>query len=471
MNNGYVISGTLFGDEGKGTFVDYLAHEKQIRQNVRYNGGSQARHTVINKGTSHKFGQLGSSMFMKNNKTYLSRNTIVNLFDLYEEARIFSNKIGVPISYVLENVYIDKKAYVVTPYHKLIGMIKELSMKENRRGITASGVSQTMVLLNDEGIGLQVSDLIDMDDKGIEKIKILFEFTKEYFKKYSEKIDKDLLNELIDENDIYYLTENLNKEYMIDCYRNLIKGAYFSIVNDIKEFYTPDNDILFEGSQGLLIDAKYGIKPNTTKIDTTNHFASGLCEEINYNPILIGASRAFASRHGRGILPTKDDMLQEAIDDVNQSSNYWQGNPIYGWYDAVLMRYSQKISNNDQLFISGLDQLSNFEIIKICNSYIYTGIIDDEFRRIFEFYKDNNRIFITDIKENSDYLKLYLEKCIPVYIEIIGWNSNIRNIKKYDDLPCKCNEFIELIEKLVDVPISLIGVGPTRDDKIRRILK
>ena len=471
MNNGYVISGSLFGDEGKGTFVDFLAHEKDIKQNVRYNGGSQASHTVIHDGYVHKFSQLGSSMFVQNNKTYLSGNTIVNPFNLYEEAKRYSEISKLPISYILDRIYIDKNALVVTPYHKLIGMIRELYLKDNKRGSVGTGVSQTRDLQDTKGIGIKASDLLDLDGMGTRNLNELFEYTKEYYKNHVVSIDPSLLACNIDEDDIYYLTDDSNRDYIKNCYDNLMNTNYFNIVDGIKEFYTPGEDMLFEGSQGLLIDRYYGIRPHTTKLDTTNHFARKLCEEINYNPVLIGASRAFASRHGKGLLPTKDDELQKVIFDPNQTPSFWQGSPIYGWYDALLMRYSQSINNNDELFLSGLDQLSPFKAIKVCNCYLYKGEVDEEFERTFEYCKDGGRIFITNIIHSSIYLNKYLERCTPIYIDVKGWECNIRNINKYEDLPKECHDFVELIESLVNTPISLVGVGPSRENKIRRLVR
>lgn len=471
MNNGYVISGSLFGDEGKGTFVDYLAHEKELIKNVRYNGGSQASHTVIHEGKTHKFSQLGSSMFKNGNKTYLSKNTIVNPFNLFEESNQFSIKACIPIEMVLKNIYVDKNAYVVTPYHRLIGMLKELQLKENKRGSVGTGVSQTRKLLECYNLGLQVNDLLDIDIKGKEKLKELFIFTREFFVKSKEIVDDHLIKSLIDEKDIYYLTDLSNKEYVLQCYKNLMNRDYFNIVDGIKEFYISGEDILFEGSQGLLIDSRYGIKPNTTFLDTSNEYAKTLCEEIGYTPILIGASRAFASRHGKGMFPTKNNMLSNLIEDNNQTPSFWQGSPIYGWYDAVLMRYSQSISKNNEFYLSGLDQLSDLETIEICNCYEYKGLIDEEFEKTFEYCKDNGRVIITNIKKNNDNLKNYLENCIPKYIKVKGWKKDIHDIRKYEDLPSESQKYIELIESLVDVPISLIGVGPTRDEKIMRLIK
>lgn len=470
MNNSFIISGTLFGDEGKGSFVDYLASENNINQNARYNGGSQASHTVTINNVVHKFSQLGSSMFIPNNKTYLSSNTVVNPFNLYTEAKVFSEASSLNINEILNRIYIDSGAIVVTPYHKLIDQIIELSEQNNRRGSVGTGVSLSRKLFDYENLGIKVKDLQNIDKEVIEKIKELRMYVKNLLDSKRHLID-DKLFSLINPQDILYLTDDSYEDYVTNCYINIMEKGVFNIVDSISEFYTPNEDIIMEGSQALLIDKTYGIKPNTTFIDTTNKYGIELSKEINYNPVKIGASKAFASRHGFGILPTKDDELCKMINDKNQTTTYWQGKPTYGWFDSLLMRYSQKISNNDELFISSMDLLSGLKTIKICDSYLYTGTIDEEFDKTFEYVIESNKIIIIGIKENNDKLRYYLGKCVPIYTELKGWERDISKITCIDDLPNECIEFIEYIEKLIGVPVTLMGVGPSRENKIRRLVK
>lgn len=469
MNKAYIISGSLFGDEGKGTFVDYLGNEKQLHQNVRYNGGSQASHTVQIGDSIHKFGQLGSNMFDDRNRTFLSANTVVNPFNIYNEATVLADKINHPHEEILRRMYLDREALVVTPYHKIIGQLKELVNKDNRRGSCGTGVSQTKRLYEENALGIKVKDIENINDETIKKIREIFEYTRLFVEQNISKVDKALIDKT-STKDLLQLIDLSKRDEVIRWYENLMKMNFFRIVSGIKEFNDYGEDILMEGSQGVLIDSIYGIKPNTTLLDTTNHYGIKLANEVGYEAIKIGASRAFSSRHGDGILPTKDECLQIIISDPNQEINYWQGSPIYGWYDAVLMRYSQRVNNNDEIFISGIDQLSSCEVIKICNGYLYKGTIDEEFERTFEYIKESNQIIITEIKSNSDNLKYYLEKSSPIYIEIKGWNCDIRNISRYEDLPKECIKYIELIEKLIKTPIILLGVGPRREDKIRRLV-
>ena len=465
MKKAYIVCGSQFGDEGKGTLSDYLANKHNIHENVRYNGGSQASHTVVNNGVTHKFSQLGSSLLNNDTRTYLSSNTIVNPFNIVTEAKVLSSKLKSSHEEILNRIYIDEKAVIVTPYHSLLNKLRELSNKNNRTGSVGSGVSEVNRIKEETGIFLTIEDLYNESYKNI--LRQLFEYTTNYLKERRHLINDKLFNKLISIDDLYYLTDEKNKDYIINCYSNLIDSDLLNIVDSINTFHK-DGNILFEGSQGLLIDRNYGIKPNTTCMDTTNKFASKLANDLNVEVEKYGCIGAYNSRHGMGLLPTYDRTLD--IKDLNQTPSYYQGSPRYGWFDCILARYSQSILQNDYLFMSCLDNLSNYDELKICDSYIYYKDIDEEFDNTFEYYKDNNRVIIKNIKRNSDRLRYYLARCIPMYIILSGWKKDISNINDINKLPSEVHDYVSLIEFLIDTPISIIGVGPSRCQKLERRL-
>ena len=151
--------------------------------------------------------------------------------------------------------------------------------------------------------------------------------------------------------------------------------------------------------------------------------------------------------------------------------NYFQGSPRYGWFDAVLFRYSTRVNPNNYYFLSGIDRLNKFETIKICQRYKYYGEIDDEFNELFDYYFDDNTIFVHDIKKNSDNLKKYLLKCIPDYIELKGFDIDFNRINDFYDLPYSVIDYINLIEMLCNIDINIVGIGPDRSQKLERRLK
>lgn len=449
---GYIISGTCFGDEGKGTFTDYLSSEYNIEGNVRYNGGSQAAHTVIlDDGKTHTFSQLGSHQLSDNRKTYLSDNTIVNLFNIYEEIKVLNKK--KKSLNILNRIYIDKNSPIVTPYHKLINQLKAIKKDEVKRGTTGTGVSEVNNL-KDIGLLLQAKDFNDKNYKY--KLKELYEYSKKFYIDNKNKFDsiKNIDLELLD------LIKDNNKEYIINCYENLISNVPFNITNSIFDF-SNNEDLIFEGSQGLLIDKDYGIKPNTTLLDTTNKYGVTLCNNLNLKPKKIGIISALYSRHGIGIFPTYSKMLSELIIDKNQVNTFFQGKPVNGWFDCVLTRYSHNINNNEEYYMSKLDLLSNINPIKICDSYTYKGNIDETFYDTFEYFIKDNNVIIKNIKENNIKLKGYLENCFPNYIEMEGFNNVIEN----GNINKQALNYIKKIEDLTNINVSLISIGPTRKDK------
>lgn len=463
MDESYIVSGSFFGDEGKGSVVDFLSHQKGINENVRYNGGSQACHTVVSNGLKHKFSQLGSITLNDNSRNYLSEYTVVNPFNLYTEADVLSRTTNIPITEILKNIYVSKNSRIVTPYHKLIGQLREIININNRRGSVGSGVSETTRLFEEINLEIKMSDLINQDDTTKQKLRKLFEYTRKFLIDNKEKIDEKLFKELIDEQDIFYLTDKQNQDYILHCYERIINTNLFNVLDSINEFYQNGN-ILFEGSQGLLIDRNYGIRPNTTLLDTTNKNGIILAKELKTNIHKIGAITPFTSRHGNGLLPTYDEEINSRIFDENQTHSFFQGKPRYGWFDLVLAKYSQSINQNDELFMTQIDRLSNFKTIKICIAYTYNGIITEDFENTFDYEIQNNEIIIKSIKQNSLYLKEYLSKCIPIYIELPGWNRKLTK----DDIPRELENFLYLIELYLNTKITYLGIGEDRNMKLER---
>jgi len=489
--NSWILCGMQFGDEGKGTFVDYLAHKKDIDCIVRYNGGSQAAHTVITpSGELHKFSQLGSGMFLEKCHTYITENMVVNLENLYVEMEVFSNKTGIDISGLIDRIHIHENCFVVTPYHKLINKIRELSKGDNRRGTVGTGVSEVKYLLAEPKnfpyeptLGLQVKDVFEEYSHNpiIGRMEALQNYVSKFYENNKEVIWKNAPEEMKEalEVEINYLlepksflkvsTSYINKFKRVPPKISLKRCIYSTYELTLRKNCT---SAIFEGSQGLLIDGTYGIKPNTTFLDTTNNFAL----DISYykdNITKVGITKAFMSRHGLGVFPTESSELSNKISDENQDESFWNGKVRFGWFDAVLLRYAQKINQVDELYISSIDKLDNFDEIKICGRYIYNGeILDKKFREIFEYFVfSNGQVCITDIKKSSEELGKYLKKCTPNYISMKGWKTDLSRITEVSELPSKCIEYIKRIEDLTGIPVTLISVGPTRDNKLKLAMR
>lgn len=478
MDN-YILCGMQAGDEGKGSFIDYLSHKKDIDCVIRYNGGSQASHTVVTPdGVLHKFSQLGSGMFLEKCHTYITENMVINLDNLMIELEVFSEKTHIPISDLIKRIHIHEECFVVTPYHKLINKLRELSKGNQRRGTIGTGVSEVMYLAKyNPFLALKVKDIFSYDssDSLIRCLYELQKYVQNFYTSNKDEIKKNaptcLRNSL--DLELEFLLEQTSflkiARIFIKNFKNAPESRNFRscIYSSQEQTYRKFcSSAIFEGAQGLLIDDIYGIKPNTTYLDTTINFALKISVDQD-NITKIGIAKAFSSRHGLGLFLTEDVQMNQKISDNNQEESFWNGKIRFGWFDTVLVKYAQMINKVDTLFLSSLDKLDSFEKIKICIAYIYTGAIDDKFKKIFEYsIKPNGLIVITSIKEPDTNLGNYLKECLPFYLCIDGWMADISKITDACTLPEKCLNYIHLLEIYSGIPISVISVGPTRENKV-----
>lgn len=483
MDN-FILCGMQFGDEGKGTFVDYLTHKENVQEIIKYNGGSQASHTVITpEGTLHKFSQLGSGMFSDSCHTFLDQNMVINLENLVTEMNVFCEKTGISFSELRDRIHIHEDCPIVTPYHKLANKLRELSLGNNRRGSVGTGVSEVMYLLSrssfEHPLVLRVRDIYNYDSNS--QVFAIFRNLQEYVSNFYDEnknaiwknAPEDMKTPL--KNEIDFLLKGaasfkLASRYIHDFKYALPEVSFRNCIYSYRRNYflnLENTATIYEGSQGLLIDGVYGLKPNTTCLDTTNNFATCLC---SYAKCVthIGIAKAFSSRHGLGVFPTEDTEVNQKISDENQESTFWNGHIRFGWFDCVLLKYAQTINKVDKLYLSSLDKLDSFKKIKVCTSYVYTGIIDEKFKGIFEYtVNPDGIIIINSIKAPDSSLRKYLKNCCPVYMVVDGWMTDISKITNVSELPKKCLEYIHLLENLSGIPISVVSVGPTRNNKIQ----
>ncbi|MBR3281104.1 MAG: adenylosuccinate synthetase [Clostridia bacterium] len=515
----FVLCGMQFGDEGKGSFVDFLSQEYNANWIVRYNGGSQASHTVTTpEGKIHKFSQLGSGMFNEHAKTFLSSNMVINVDNYFREVEIFCKTSGQKMEDVLSRVYIDCNCLVVTPYHKLLNKLRELSLGENRRGSVGTGVSEVAYLKtyldnhknNGRYFWLSINlyelfyETIFKVGRALSNIKA---YVLEFYNIHKEEIFKNCSPNMIEglKNEINILLFSdfecrLEEEYikmsdkMFEKYPILMQTFYGTKPFLIDLFFKTDNSglpreekqrafedftIIFEGAQGLLLDVKYGLKPNTTFLDTTvkqaMKYIKSIREECNKMQTKghvkvnkIGVAKAFYTRHGKGVFPTENFKMNSTMHDDNQESTFWNGDIRFGWFDAVLFRYAQKINKVKEVYLSSLDVLEGMGDLKVCNCYRYDGYVDDEFEKVFDFYINHkNEVIITDIKCTCKDISKYLEQAKPIYENVDGFMSAVIEDDNGNKVLSKgCENYIRTISNMIHLPITLVSYGPTRNEKM-----
>jgi len=471
----YILCGMQYGDEAKGSFVDWLTHHINTDCIVKYNGGAQASHTVVTpEGITHKFSQLGSGMFKQDCHTYITKDMIVSPDNIIREMELFAKRNGESFNNLKKRVHIHKDCLIITPYHKLMNRLRELSLGSNRRGSVGTGVSEVPVLRTVKlgkfhaGLGITMGELFNINI--IASLEDLQNYTKDFLVKYEREIWENCPSDLGTElnNMIHQLLSDkaylrINEMYNYIKYNNsktLATCLYDCYENTLRQHDT----VIWEGSQGILIDKEYGIAPNTTKLTTINEPALNIAylkDDIHK----IGIAKAFCSRHGEGIFPTEDKELKAYINDPNQDISYWNGFPRYGWFDAVLFRYANRVNKVNQVFMSSFDKLSELPKVKICIAYQYHGKLDKNFNKIFSYHTEQGSIIIDNIKHNNINLKQYLSNCTPVYEEHSSWDRLDEGISKEEFL-AKCGEYIKALEENIKVKITVVSVGATRNNKI-----
>jgi len=438
-NNAFVVVGLGYGDEGKGSVVDYLVRQHQIKLVVRFNGGPQAAHHVVTpEGIMHCFSQFGSGTLVPGVETFLTGYMLVDPLAIEAENEVLKEK-GIKDGF--ERLIIDRACPVVTPFHKIINRMLEISRGKAKYGSCGKGVGET------------IKDLQCLNERTL--------FVKDFFNEtvLRQKLDflwrmkLDLAEQLVkahrnNKKLLSYLEQIQRTDYvdcLVEAYCRFISEAGVRIEDEpylIKRLNERE-DVVFEGAQGVLLDVKAGFKPYITKTDTTFNNADKILFDSQKNIIKIGVLRAYATRHGAGPFVTEDTWLRKQIPDFHNTTNEWQGSLRIGWFDLVAARYAlDTVGAIDCIALTNIDRLAGIDEIKVCTSYEWADkIIDD-----IDFLKNLTQ-------ESQGELAGLLKECKPVYLKHVG------GIKKY----------IQFLEKKLDVPISIISLGPRATEKIKTL--
>lgn len=418
------LVGAQWGDEGKGKTIDILASQADMV--VRAQGGSNAGHTVVADGITHKLRLIPSGILYPNTVCVVGNGTVIAPpVILKEMAQLKENGVS------LKNLKIDARAHVILPYHIAIDTLSEKTRGAGDIGTTKNGIGPCY-MDKAERSGIRIIDLI----------------TPEVFK---EKLFKNVENK----NKLLkyvYGGEEMDAQAIYD--------EYCGYAEQLKPFVTDTSvliydaikagkNVLFEGAQGTLLDIDVGTYPFVTSSHPT---AGGFCEGSGVGPTLIdnclGVAKSYITRVGKGPFPTElNDEIGDRIRNVGGEFGTVTGRPRRtGWFDAVIIRYAVRVNGLTSLAINKLDTLSGIETLKICVAYKKNG----------EILKD----FPVDIS--------LLEGCEPVYEELPGWTEDLSKCHSFDELPENAKNYIRFIEKQADCHVSMVGVGPDRTQNLMR---
>lgn len=420
-----VVVGAQWGDEGKAKITDLLAQDADVV--IRYQGGCNAGHTVVVGDETYKFHLIPSGILYGNKFCFIAAGTVIHPETFKKEIDSLKEK-GIS----LDSLKISPLASVTMPYHIDIDGISEDSSGKNKIGTTKKGIGPTYA--DKVGrYGIKVQDLYDLEslDKRLDAILPLKNAT---------------LSKVYGTN-TYSKEEILKycKEYA-EIFRPYVSNDW---ITKLKTALKEDKKILFEGAQGVMLDIDYGTYPYVT---SSNPIGGGACVGSGIGPThihnVIGVSKAYITRVGEGPFITElSDDIGDRIREIGAEFGTTTGRPRRcGWFDAVLSRYSVLVSGLTAMAITKLDVFDDFDELKVCVAYKDT--------RDGTIYND----YPTNIN-----LHKYLE---PVYETFEGWKSDITKAKMLKELPENAKKYLKRLEELIEIPITIISVGPNREQTI-----
>jgi adenylosuccinate synthase len=416
-----ILVGAQWGDEGKGKIIDVLTAKADVV--VRSQGGNNAGHTVIHRGTKYILHLIPSGILRRGKICVIGNGVVVDPVALVAEIEGL-RKLGIIIG---KNLLISDCAHLVLPYHRLLDEQRELRQGRAKLGTTKRGIGPAY---GDKAArtGLRVSDLMQ---------PILF--------------SKKLQAKILENNSILQAlgAKPINFREVNESY--LAAGEKLRLFVDNTVVYLHralerGKEILFEGAQGTFLDIDHGTYPYVTSSNTT---AGGACTGTGVPPQrmdrVVGVMKAYTTRVGEGALPSEDQELAKMFHQLGREFGATTGRARRcGWFDAVATRYATMINGIDQLAITNLDGLDQVDPIRVCVGYRLNG----------------KRLDVPPCDAAQ------LDNCEPIYKEMQGWNQSTQSARKLSQLPSAAKDYVKYIAKLTGARLSIISVGPTRAQTI-----
>jgi len=411
------VIGGQWGDEGKGKIVDLLSKDAEIV--ARYQGGANAGHTVYQNEEKIVLHQVPSGILRQDCFCIMGNGMVVDPIELVEEINMLKSK-----NISTQNILISPHAHIVTPLHKFLDRKNE-QQTNNFIGTTCKGIGPCYVDKYNR-VGIRAIDLKNSDQ--LKSILV-------------ERINNCMSNSQMN-NDEYKEIELEIETFFDSC--NIVKD----FVKDTFNVLFSKNNILIEGAQGTLLDIDHGTYPFVTSSSPfSGGISTGLGIPLTKLENIIGIFKAYATRVGSGPFPSElNDSDGEKLQKVGSEFGATTGRPRRcGWFDAIAAKYSCMINGLTDIALTKLDILDSFKEIKICVGYEYDG---------------------EQIDTYSELLDLHNVK--PIYKTFKGWNTDLNGINDYNMLPFECKEYIEFIEDFVKTKISIISIGPGRNEIIQK---
>ena len=418
----YAVIGGQWGDEGKGKVIDYLAGS--VDYVVRYAGGNNAGHTVVNDQGTFQLHLVPSGICWPDVRGIIGNGVVVNPDVLQGELSMLSAR-GIDTS----RLYVSERAHVIMPYHILLDNLEEEARGSGAIGTTGQGVGPAYMDKTGR-MGIRVGDLLDSSTLEA-KLRPTLEF-------------KNALITKIYEKDPLSMEDMLSK-----CkeWAQWLKPHVQSTEKLIQDILAGNQRILLEGAQGTLLDLDHGSYPYVT---SSSPSVGGACTGLGLNPQsisgVLGVFKAYSTRVGSGPMPSElhdetAELLREKAHEYGTTTGRARR---VGWFDAVAARYSRQINGFTGMVFTRLDILDGFPSVKICVGY---KVGDQE----IDYFPANIAL---------------QEQCSPVYEELPGWDTPTASSTRKDQLPTNALNYIKRVEDLVGCRVQIISTGPSREETI-----
>ncbi|MDF2883318.1 MAG: purA [Clostridiaceae bacterium] len=420
-----IVLGAQWGDEGKGKMTDYLAENADVV--VRFQGGNNAGHTVEVGDKQYKLHLVPSGILYKDKLNILGNGVVLDPKALFEEIKYLQD-LGVSVT--TENLIVSDRAQLIMPYHKVLDGIKERARGKKDIGTTGKGIGPCYTDKMERS-GIRVCDLMH----------------KEVFKeKLSENVEEknNIISKVYNEEPLSF--DKIYNDYLeyAEMLRPFVKDSSVIVYNEIKE----NKKVLFEGAQGTLLDIDYGTYPYVTSSST---IAGGVCIGAGIGPTMVtnavGIAKAYTTRVGKG--PFVTELLDETGDWIREKGHEFGVTTgrarRCGWLDLVILKTSARVSGLTSFAVTKIDTLAGLDKIKVCVGYKFKDQI-------------------------IDYVPASLEDvalCEPVFEEFDGWDDSVADARSFEELPENAKKYIKKIEQFTETRVSIVSVGPRRDQTMK----